>query len=336
MGYHTQRDATEALISHVTHLNAPLTPEGRRKLVDLVIEDGWAQARVAERLQVSRATVSKWVRRYRAQGLAGLADHSSKPHRSPSQTARRTEHRIIALRFTRRWGPHRIGYHLHLPQSTVSKVLKRYHVPLLGHIDLNTGLPVRKPKPVRYERKNPGDLVHVDVKKLGRIPDGGGHRTLGRQAGKKNRSGVGHSFLHSAIDDNSRVVYSEILTNEKKETAAGFWQRANAFYASHGVTVLRVMTDNGSCYRSRFFNDALGEIKHKFTRPYRPQTNGKIERFHRTLAAEWAYARHYDSDHARADTYQDWIHSYNHHRPHTGIGGKSPIDRVHNVSRKNI
>lgn len=142
MGYHTQRDATEALISHVTHLNASLTPEGRRKLVDLVIEDGWAQARVAERLQVSRATVSKWVTRYRAHGRDGLEDRSSRPHASPSRTDRRTERRIIALRFTRRWGPHRIGYHLHLPQSTVSKVLNRYHVPLLGHIDLNTGLPV--------------------------------------------------------------------------------------------------------------------------------------------------------------------------------------------------
>ncbi|TFD84760.1 IS481 family transposase, partial [Cryobacterium psychrotolerans] len=265
MGYHTQADATEALISYVTHSNASLTPEGRLKLAQLVVRDGWAQARVAERLQVSRATVSKWVTRYRAHGRDGLEDRSSRPHASPSRTDRRTERRIIALRFTRRWGPHRIGYHLHLPQSTVSKVLNRYNMPLLGHIDLNTGLPVRKPKAVRYERENPGDLVHVDVKKLGRIPDGGGHRTLGRQAGRRNRrSGVGHSFLHSAIDDNSRLVYSEILTNEKKETAAGFWQRANAFYASHGITVLRVMTDNGSCYRSRFFNDALGDIKHKF------------------------------------------------------------------------
>ncbi len=162
-----------------------------------------------------------------------------------------------------------------------------------------------------------------------------GHRTLGRQAGTRNRSGIGHSFLHSAIDDHSRLVYSEILTNEKKETAAGFWTRTNAFYASHCITVLRVLTDNGSCYRSRFFNDTLGDIAHKFTRPYRPQTNGKIERFHRTLAAEWAYARHYNSDHARANTYQDWIHSYNHHRPHTGIGGKSPINRVHNVNGNN-
>jgi len=324
-------------MSYVTHRNAPLTPAGRRKLVELVVEDGWVQARVAERFQVSRATVSKWVRRYRAGGVAGLADRSSKPHRSPAQTARRTERRIIALRFTRRWGPHRIGYHLHLPQSTVSKVLNRYRMPLLGHVDLNTGLAVRKPHAVRYEHANPGDLVHVDVKKLGRIPDGGGWRTLGT-AGKKNKkksSPTGYSFLHSAIDDHSRVVYSEILTDEKGATAAGFWERANAYYLSLGVTVLRVLSDNGSCYRSGVFNDALGDIKHKFTRPYRPQTNGKIERFHRTLAFEWAYAHHYASDQARATTYQDWIHSYNHHRPHTGIGGKSPIDRVHNVNGKN-
>jgi len=297
------------------------------------------QARVAERLQVSRATVSKWVRRYRAQGLPGLADHSSKPHRSPTQTARRTERRIIALRFSRRRGPHRIGYHLRLPQSTVSKVLNRYRMPLLGHVDLNTGLAVRKPKAVRYEHANPGDLVHVDVKKLGRIPDGGGWRTLGKAAGRRNRKKsvpIGYSFLHSAIDDHSRVVYSEILTDEKGATAAGFWERANAFYLSLGVTVRRVLSDNGSCYRSGVFNAALGEATHKFTRPYRPQTNGKIERFHRTLAFEWAYAHHYSSDQARAGTYQDWIHSYNHHRPHTGIGGKSPIDRVHNVSGKNI
>jgi transposase InsO family protein len=336
LGYHTQRDATEALISYVTHRNAPLTPEGRLKLVRLVVDDGWAQARVADRLQLSRATVSKWVSRYRAGGLDALGDRSSRPHHSPTQTAVRTERRILALRFTRRWGPHRIGYHLRLPQSTVSKVLTRYRVPLLGHLDQATGLPVRRPAPVRYERERPGDLVHVDVKKLGRIPDGGGHRTLGRQAGKRDRRrGMGHSFLHSAIDDHSRLVYSEILTDEKKETAAGFWARANAFYASHGITVLRVMTDNGSCYRSRLFNDALGDAAHKYTRPYRPQTNGKIERFHRTLAAEWAYARHYSSDAARAETYPGWIHDYNHHRPHTGIGGLSPIERVHNVNGKN-
>jgi transposase InsO family protein len=323
-------------VSYVTHANAKLTPAGRLSLVLLVVNDGWAQSRVAERFQCHRATVAKWVARYRSEGAAGLTDHSSRPRSSPKRLPRRTERRIIALRFTRRWGPHRIGYHLGLQQSTVSKVLNRYRMPLLGHLDLNTGLPVRRPKPVRYERESPGELVHVDVKKLGRIPDGGGHRTLGRQNGKRNsRSGVGHSFLHSVIDDHSRLVYSEILTDEKKETAAAFWARAKAFYADHGITVARVMTDNGSCYRSALFNEALGDARHLFTRPYRPQTNGKIERFHRTLAAEWAYARHYDSDQQRADNYQAWIHHYNHHRPHTGIGGKSPIERVDNVHGKN-
>lgn len=323
-------------MSYVTHARASLTPQGRLKLVQLVLEEGWAQARVAERFQVARGTVSKWVARFRAEGAAGLEDRSSRPHRSPNQTPQRTERRIIALRVTRRWGPHRIAYHLGLPQSTVSKVLRRYRVPLLGHIDLNTGVRVRKPKPVRYEHEHPGDLIHVDVKKLGRIPDGGGHRTLGQAKGKKNKTGVGYSFIHSAIDDHSRMVYSEILGNERQETAAGFWERANTFFTSQGISVLRVLTDNGNCYRSRVFNDALGEgVKHKFTRPYRPQTNGKIERFHRTLAFEWAYARHYGSDAARATTYQAWIHSYNHHRPHTALGGLSPIDRVHNVSGKN-
>lgn len=270
-------------------------------------------------------------------GLSNAASYCSCwPRAPPHQTPQRTERRIIALRVTRRWGPHRIAYHLGLPQSTVSKVLRRYRVPLLGHIDLNTGVRVRKPKPVRYEHEHPGDLIHVDVKKLGRIPDGGGHRTLGQAKGKKNKTGVGYSFIHSAIDDHSRMVYSEILGNERQETAAGFWERANTFFTSQGITVLRVLTDNGNCYRSRVFNDALGEgVKHKFTRPYRPQTNGKIERFHRTLAFEWAYARHYGSDAARATTYQAWIHSYNHHRPHTALGGLSPIDRVHNVNGKN-
>ena len=326
-------------MSYVTHARAALTPTGRLKIAQLVLNDGWGQARVADRFQVARSTVSKWVARYRAEGESGLQDRSSRPLQSPNRTDRRTERRIIALRVTRRWGPHRIGYHLRLPQSTVSKVLTRYRVPLLGHIDLNTGVRVRKTKPVCYDHQNPGDLIHVDVKKLGRIPDGGGWRTLGKTAGIRNKKKsvpIGYSFLHSAIDDHSRVVYSEILTDEKKESAAAFWKRANAFYAGLGITVARVMTDNGSCYRSKLFNDALGnEIKHKYTKPYRPQTNGKIERFHRTLTFEWAYARHYNSDAGRAATYQTWLHSYNHHRPHTGIGGKSPIDRVHNVRGKN-
>ena len=265
-----------------------------------------------------------------------MRDRSSRPLVSPRRTPQHVERRVLGLRVTRRWGAHRIAAHLRIAQSTVSKILARYRVPLLGHIDLNTGVRVRKDKPVRYERAVPGELVHVDVKKIGRIPDGGGHRTLGRQKGRRTRSGVGYEFLHSAIDDNSRLVYSEIHGDEKKETAAGFWIRAAAFYAAQGITVERVMTDNGSCYRSKLFGEALGEaVMHTFTRPYRPQTNGKIERFHRTLATEWAYARHYESEQARMDAYPVWLHHYNHHRPHTALRGLSPIDRVHNVNGKN-
>lgn len=196
---------------------------------------------------------------------------------------------LLGLRVTRWWGAHRIAAHLHIAQSTASKVLAYYRVPRLGYIDLNTGVRVRKDRPVRYVRAVPGELVHVDVKKIGQIPDGGGHqlRTLGRQKGRRIRSGAGYAFLHSAIDDNSRLVYSKIHADEKKETAAGFWTRAAAFYAAHGITVKRVMTDNGSCSRSKLFGEALVQaVTHKFTRPYCAQTNGKTERFHRTLAAE--------------------------------------------------
>jgi transposase InsO family protein len=266
-----------------------------------------------------------------------LTDHSSRPRHSPSRLSRRIERRIVALRFTRHWGPHRIGYHLRIPRSTVGRVLARYHMPLLAHVDQATGLLVRAPKPVRYELARPGELVHVDIKKLGRIPDGGGHRMLGRQAGKRNNrnQGRGYAYLHHAVDDHSRVAYSEILGDERKETAAAFWRRARAFFAGIGVPVTAVLTDNGSCYRSHDFAKALGKAKHRRTRPYRPQTNGKVERFNRTLAAEWAYARTYTSDEARAATYGDWLHYYDHHRPHTGIGGAVPADRVPNLTGKN-
>jgi transposase InsO family protein len=199
---------------------------------------------------------------------------------------------------------------------------------------------VRRPAPRRYEHPAPGDLVHVDIKKLGRIPDGGGHRKLGRTIGNRHNKqhGRGYAFVHHAVDDHSRLAYSEILGDERKETAAAFWGRANQYFADHGIIVRRVLTDNGSCYRSKLFAKALGEdVAHKKTRPYRPQTNGKVERFNRTLNQEWAYARTYLTDEARAATYQAWVHHYNHHRPHTGIKGKSPIERlhVHNLPVKN-
>ncbi|TQF74895.1 IS481 family transposase [Rhodococcus spelaei] len=317
----------------MSHANAFLSPRGRLALAQLVVDDGWSFRRAAERFQCSPSTAKVWADRYRVEQEAGMVDRSSRPHSCPHQTPTRTERRIIGLRFTRRWGPHRIAYHLHLAKSTVEAVLRRYKMPKLAHLDQATGLPIRRDPARRYEHKAPGDLVHVDIKKLGRIPDGGGHRKLGRQAGRRNRSGMGYAYLHHAVDDHSRLAYSEILCDERKETAAGFWNRASTFFAAHQITVTRVLTDNGSCYRSKDFAIALRAVVHKRTRPYRPQTNGKVERFNRTLAAEWAYAQTYPSETARAATYQQWIHHYNHHRPHTGIGGKSPIERVgvHNV-----
>ena len=328
----------------MTHANAPLTPTGRLRLARLIVEDGWPVRRAAERFQCSPATASRWARRYRAG--EPLVDRSSRPRRSPQRCTRRLERRIVALRFTRRWGPHRIAYHLHMPRSTVGRVLARYRMPLLTHVDQATGLPVRRPAPQRYEATAAGQLVHVDIKKLGRIPDGGGWRAHGRGSAQDRAAGVvrdraaragadpsrGYRYLHHAVDDHSRVAYSEILADERKETAAAFWVRANAFFARAGITVSAVMTDNGACYRSHAFAAALGDVKHRRTRAYRPQTNGKVERFNRTLATEWAYAAIYTSDDARAATYAAWLHHYNHHRPHTGIGGAVPADRVHNLT----
>jgi transposase InsO family protein len=220
-------------------------------------------------------------------------------------------------------------------------------MPLLAHLDQTTGLPARRPRPVRYEAAQPGDLVHVDIKKQGRVPDGGGWRVHGRgstqdrAAGsardKEARRGAvssrGYCYLHHAVDDHTRLAYSEILNDERKETAAAFWQRARAFFAAANIEVRAVMTDNGACYRSHDFARALGpDVKHRRTRPYRPQTNGKVERFNRTLAAEWAYAQTYTSESNRAASYPAWLHFYNHHRPHTGIEGLTPAQRVHNVT----
>ena len=288
----------------MTHANAPLTPEGRRRLAVLIVEEGWPVRRAAERFQVSPATASRWARRYR--DGEPMTDHSSRPKISPKRCSRRLEHRIVKLRYQRRWGPHRISYHLGIPRSTVGRVLARYQMPLLANIDQATGLPVRKPKPVRYEAAAPGDLVHVDIKKLGKIPDGGGWRAFGRGSDQARRVDTareraarrgaspsrGYVYLHHAVDDHTRLAYSEQLPDEKKETTAGFWKRAHAFFAAAGISVQAVMTDNGPCYRSHAFNNALGpDIKHRYTRPYRPQTNGKVERFNRTLMDEWSLTR---------------------------------------------
>lgn len=270
-----------------------------------------------------------------------MADHSSRPHHCPNRTPTRTERRIIKVRVIRRWGPARIAYLLGLNVSTVYNVLRRYGVATLQWLDRATGLVIR-----RIETAACGDLVHVDVKKLGKIPAGGGWRMLGRttgnhnskadkSAGRRSKYGDplrGHHFLHSAIDAHSRLVYSEILADERKDTASAFWIRANAWFTECGITVRKVMTDNGSCYRSFAFRDALDGIEHQRTRPYRPQTNGKIERFHRTLADEWAYARLYTSDAERCDEFPRWLHTYNHHRGHTALRGQPPASCVPNLS----
>jgi transposase InsO family protein len=325
----------------MVHRNAPLSETGRLRLAQCVVDQGWTLQRAAERFQVSTTTASRWAGRYRAQGLAGMADRSSRPHHSPNRTPTRRERRIIKVRVVRRWGPHRIGYLLGIHPSTVHRVLTRYGLARLRWLDRPTGRVVR-----RMESAHPGDLVHVDVKKLGKIPAGGGWRMLGRSAGKRNAqadrsTGVldkhyrpvrGYHFLHTAIDAHSRLAYSELLADERKETAAAFWLRANAWLAQCGIRVRKVLTDNGSCYRSYAFRDALGGIEHRRTQPYRPQTNGKVERFHRTLADEWAYARLYTSDAERCAEFTNWLHTYNHHRGHTALGGQPPASRVPNLS----
>ena len=317
----------------MSHRNAPLSETGRLRLARCVVEDGWSLRRAAERFQVSPTTAQRWAGRYRQCGPAGMVDRSSRPHRSPGRTPRRRERRIIGLRVTRRWGPARIGYHLRLAPSTVHRVLSRWGLARLSWLDRATGRTVRRPVR-RYEHAAPGELLHVDVKKLGKIPDGGGWRMVGAQRGRAHsgQRGRGYHYLHTAIDDHSRLAYSELLTDERQDTAAAFWGRANAWFAGHGVVVRRVLTDNGSCYRSGAFAAALGPaVAHKRTRPYRPQTNGKVERFHRTLAVGWAHGPLYTSEHARRRALPSWLHHYNHHRPHTAIGNVPPVTRLTNL-----
>ena len=325
----------------MSHRNSPLSELGRLRLARCVVEEGWPLRRAAERFQVAVTTAARWAARYRELGAAGMADRSSRPHRSPNQTPTRTERRIIKVRVIRRLGPHRIGYLLGLHPSTVHRVLTRYGLAKLRWLDRPTGRVIR-----RMTQTSCGELVHVDIKKLGKIPAGGGWRMLGRtqgnhnawadrSSGRRSKRGYplrGHHFLHTAIDGYSRLAYSELLPDERKETAAAFWVHANAYFTELGIKVRKVLTDNGSCYRSHAFKEALGDIEHRRTRPYRPQTNGKVERFHRTLADEWAYARLYTSDAERCEEFPRWLHTYNHHRGHTALGGQPPAARVPNLS----
>jgi transposase InsO family protein len=321
----------------MVHAMSPLSERGRLLLARCVVVQGWPLRRAAERFNVSVTTAKRWADRYRELGVAGMADRSSRPHRSPGRVSVRVERRVVGLRVSRRWGPARIGFHLGLHPATVAKIIRRYRCPPLAWTDPATGARLRTGRPVhRYVYPAPGDLIHVDVKKLGRIPDGGGHRIVGRLKGSRRPRGQGYWFMHNAVDDHSRLAYSELLDDERKETAAGFWGRANAYFASVGITVQRVLTDNGMCYRSQAFADALGPtISHKRTRPYRPQTNGKVERFNRTALQEWAYARPYRTETERVKALTNWLHTYNHHRGHTALDGKPPAQLVPNLCGDN-
>ena len=310
------------------HRNAPLTPQGRLLLCRR-IEAGTPIAHVAEAMGISRRCASKWWHRYLELGVDGLHDRSSRPRRSPTRIGEQLETKICRRRRMERVGPDRLAIHLDLPASTIYRVLLRHDLNRLRHLDRQTATPIR-----RYERARPGELVHVDVKKLGRIPTGGGHRIHGRPATRRKRR-LGYAYLHTAIDDHSRLAYTEVLVDEQGRTAAAFWRRAEAWFRARGVIVERVLTDNAFCYRGKLFNQALGEnrINHKYCRPYRPQTNGKVERFHRTLLDEWAYVRPYCRESDRTRALARWLHRYNHHRVHTAIGGP-PVSRVTNLPRE--
>ena len=305
------------------HPNAPLTPEGRRRMVACVLEQRWTIEATAERFQVDAKTVRKWRDRFLAEGEPGLLDRSSRPTRSPNRTPKSCRQQVIRLRRARRWGADRIAFEVGLAASTVQHILRAEGLGRLDRGDRATDRgPVR-----RYQRDQPGELIHVDIKKIAAIPAGGGWRLHGRgNDTTRGHSGAGYRYIHTALDDRTRLVYSEVLDDEQAITAAGFWARAASWFAIHGIHCQRVITDNGSCYRSGLWHQACQATgtSVKKTRPRRPQTNGKVERYHRTLLEEWAYIRPWTSETDRAHGYDGFVHFYNHHRPHGALGWATP------------
>jgi transposase InsO family protein len=301
------------------HQNARLTPRGREDMARAIVDEGLTLAEAARRFNTTTKTANKWTRRFRAGGAAGLHDRSSRPLSSPSRTALTPCDAVEALRRQRR--------------TTVSRILRRHGLNRLSAIE------PAEPRP-RYERATPGEIIHIDIKKLGRF-NAVGHRITGDRIGQSNQrskgQGPGWEFVHIAIDDHSRLAFSQIMPDEKKTSAVAFLQEAARHYRRLGIEITRVMTDNGGCYKSRAFAEAcrLLGIKHIRTKPYTPQTNGKAERFIQTALREWAYATAFDTSEQRRAELPRWLHRYNWHRPHASLGGRAPSSRL-NLTRNNL
>ncbi|MCU1486410.1 MAG: Integrase, catalytic region [Actinomycetia bacterium] len=319
------------------HRNARLTVHGRLLLVQRVRAEGMPIAHVAKAMGVSRQCASRWVGRFDAEGEAGLVDRSSRPHTSPRRTSAEVEALVVAARGEHRQGPDRLGPALGVPARTVSRILRRHQMPRLCELDPLTGQRIRSSKAtaVRYERDRPGDLAHMDVKKIGRIPDGGGWRAHGREMGsssERKNTKVGYDYVHSLVDDHSRLAYSEIHPDERADTVAGFYERAAAYFADHGIDrIERLMTDNAWSYRhGRRLRELLAadRTRHLFIKPHCPWQNGKVERLNRTLQTEWAYRQVFTTNDERAAALAPWLDYYNHRRRHSALGGLPPTSRL--------
>ncbi|WP_225828506.1 IS481 family transposase [Streptomyces naphthomycinicus] len=321
----------------MTHANARLTSHGRCLLVRRVVHDLRPVAHVAKELGVSRQCAHRWVARFRAEGWDGLHDRSSRPRTCPRRTPEHIEAAVLSARRAHRRGPDFLATETGVPARTVSRILRRHQIPYLASCDPLTGQPIRAERRshARYERARPGDLVHIDVKKTGRIPDGGGWRAHGREAGKtyaQNQARIGYDYVHAAVDDHSRLAYAEIHADEKADTCAGSLTRTAAFFAAHGIDrIERVITDNAWTYhKSTTFRRAVADLgaEQRFIRPHCPWTNGKVERFNRTLQTEWAYRQVFASNTERAHALAPWLTFYNTRRRHTALAGQPPISRL--------
>lgn len=320
----------------MSHRNTRLTFYGRCLLVERV-NAGQAVAHVAKAMGVSRQCAHRWVNRHAQEGEDGLHDRSSRPHNSPNQTTPELEEQVLAVRREYRRGPDWMTFECNVPARTITRILRRNGVPRLCECDPLTGEVIRSSKTtaIRYERDRPGELVHMDVKKLGKIPDGGGWKAHGRQMGStgaKKRAKIGFDYIHSLVDDHSRLAYSEIHDDEQGVTCAGFLERAAVYFAAHGIDrIERVMTDNHWSYRRSHAVAAVIEqlrATHKFIRPHCPWQNGKVERFNRTLQTEWAYRQVFTSNNERSAALPDFLDNYNHRRRHHALGGHPPTSRL--------